>query len=118
MSTLALLPTPIGTNMIEQFKDGQEIIAHAEFQSWRRQNPDGFFLNIRTKTEAMLHRVHCQHPGDTEWECGEDGFHSLTRRTKICSESINELQVWAMKNAIKTIKKCPDCAPYPVSLPS
>jgi hypothetical protein len=98
--------------MTEQFEDSPEQLVHAEFQSWRRANPDGYFLNCKSHLEGMLHRTLCLHPGDTEWQCTDDGFHSLTKKKKVCSVSITELECWAVDHGITHIKRCSDCAPF------
>ena len=97
--------------MIEQFEDSPEHLAHTEFQSWRRTNPDGYFLNCKSSLEGMLHKALCLHPGDTEWQCADDGFHSLTKKKKVCSESIAELEFWAADHNITRLKRCADCVP-------
>ena len=104
--------------MIIYFSDKQNlIIRHAEFQAWRQQNPRAYFLNLKSKYEAMMHTVDCRHLGNTEWMCGEDGSHSLTRKTKVCSSSIAVLNNWAITNDISQ-KKCQDCNPFEQALSS
>jgi hypothetical protein len=99
--------------MSELLIDTPGVVAHASFQVWRREHPAGYFLNLRTKTDAMLHRTICQHVGDTEWQCDEDGFNSLTKRGKVCAKSIAELEDWATNRGYSSLKKCPDCDPFP-----
>lgn len=55
--------------MIETFSDREDGPgAHQAFQGWRETHlADGFFLNLRTSNNAMLHRASCPHLGDTDW---------------------------------------------------
>lgn len=94
------------------FIDKPSGLAHSDFQSWRRANHDGYFLNCKSKSHAMLHGTLCRHHGDTEWQCDEDGSHSLTKSIKVCAPSIVELKHWAQVNGIATLKRCSDCAPF------
>lgn len=99
--------------MIQMFKDTRETSAHAAFQAWRRLHNHGFFLNLKTKTAGQIHRALCRHPGNTTWECNDDGSYSLTKKQKICSDAFDELSSWAASNGLATVKRCPDCNPFP-----
>jgi len=92
------------------FQDKDYGDTHAAFQQWRRHNPEGYFLNLKSSRNAMLHRTLCPHTGDTEWGHGEEGYGSLTRSKKICSENSRELEEWAAKNVAESLKKCRDCS--------
>lgn len=94
------------------FVDKPTELAHSDFQSWRRTNQDGYFLNCKFKSQAMLHASLCVHHGDTEWQCSDDGLFSLTKNIKVCSVSISELEQWAQANGITTLKRCSDCTPF------
>ena len=80
--------------MVEIFKDAEGTLAHGAFQAWRALHPDSFFLNLKTKKKAMLHRVQCQH---LQFE--EDGSHSLTKRQKVCAADISSLSEWANRSS-------------------
>ena len=84
--------------------------AHDRFQQWRRENEDGYFLNIRGMNSVMLHRTHCPHIGGTNWE-KDQGFGSLTKNKKLCSPDKDELVQWANENAHSKLKECSNCAP-------
>lgn len=81
--------------------------SHADFQQWRQDHPDGFFLNCKPG-RWILHRVDCKHPGSPDWPGDDSG--TLTRTRKVCSTQPFELPIWAIKNG-KTIHACKDCAP-------
>ncbi len=57
----------------------------------------------------MLHRVSCSHPGNTEWEAGEWG--SLTRTRKVCSTDRRELAQWVQRQGQRVLSECNDCKP-------
>ena len=95
--------------MIVEFYDKTNGDDHEKFQQWRRENDNGFFINIKSSNNIMLHRVHCPHPGGTEWEKGEWG--SLTKNRKICSTDKNELLNHAKKKYTTDLKVCRDCKP-------
>ena len=74
-------------------------------------NQEGFFINCKSKNDMMLHFVVCQHPGDAEWLCDDDGYHSLTKKMKVCSNNREELEQWARDNSTAKLKSCSDCVP-------
>src|SRR4051794_8222510 len=94
------------------FVDKPNELAHSDFQSWRRANQDGYFLNCKSSSQAMLHGSLCGHHGNTEWQCPDDGSFSLTKNIKLCAASIAELEHWAQANGITVLKRCSDCAPF------
>lgn len=95
--------------MLIEFHDKVDKGAHDKLQEWRRENNYGFFINCKSKNSMMLHGALCPHPGDTEWEEGEWG--SLTRSKKVCSTNREELVSWANKNSVAKLKVCRDCKP-------
>jgi hypothetical protein len=98
-------------NKIVQFKDTQHTFYHEDFQKWRRQNDNGFFVNVKSGTNILLHRTICPHLGDSEWE-RETGWGSLTRSRKICSADLAELQLRiAEEYSTSKLKMCADCKP-------
>lgn len=99
--------------MITEFHDETGKSAHSEFQNWRRGNDRDFFVNVKSKSNLMLHRAACTHPGDTEWERAEnEGWGSLTTNRKVCSNDVQELQDWAKeKYSPAALKVCGTCKP-------
>jgi hypothetical protein len=96
-----------------EFHDQTDIAAHDLFQKWRRENWDnGYFINCKSGSHLILHRVHCQHPGDGEWSSSEAG-HSLTTFKKVCSTNVRELCQWAEKASKANLEFCKDCRPEP-----
>ncbi len=95
--------------MIVEFYDKINGDDHEKFQRWRRENDEGFFINIKSSNNLMLHRVHCLHPGSTDWKKGEWG--SLTKNRKICSTDKKDLSNWAKQNYKASLKVCRDCKP-------
>lgn len=79
---------------------------HAAIQQWRLNNPDGFILNMKSKTKGMLHGVDCDHFGDTSWEASAAG--DLSKNVKYCSTDPDYLQAWAEENGIE-VAYCSDC---------
>ena len=94
--------------IMKSFHDSNGVIEHNEFQKWRRLNPKGIVFNCKTRSEGMFHFADCLHYG--EMESSEDAWGSLTKRRKICSGSIQEVEAWARANAVSTTR-CSDCAP-------
>ena len=91
------------------FHDKSNDNAHIDFQKWRQQHPDGYFLNNKGPSSTLMHRVHCWHlrePGDLDRT--EDSS-SLTRLKKICSTDRDALRQWATKEGIQNVKQCQDC---------
>jgi len=86
-------------------KDGK---AHDDFQTWRRGHRNGYFVNCKSSKLWMLHRVECDHHGDTEFGAAEGGI--LTKRRKLCSEDKAELIERARQENAKLLF-CNDCEP-------
>jgi hypothetical protein len=97
---------------VEFYDSGDERV-HDEFQNWRSRNTRGFFINVKSPTELMLHRSECSHPGDTEWKQSDsDSWGSLTRSRKVCSTDRSALDRWIADNArAATLSKCKTCRP-------
>jgi hypothetical protein len=95
--------------MIEEFHDKINGDDHENFQRWRRTNETGFFINIKSSNDVMLHRVICRHPRSTDWEKGEWG--TLTKNRKVCSTDKNTLLNWVKKYCSASLKLCRDCKP-------
>lgn len=96
-------------NMVVIFHDELDEDAHDLFQTWRRNNEGGFFINCKGKSSWMVHRVTCPHPGDTEW--GRDFGASLTKFKKVCSGDIQELVQWARRAGSVNLTFCSHCSP-------
>lgn len=90
------------------FHDKADAEAHAKFQTFRREHPNAFVLNMRASRTGMFHLCVCDHLGDTEWT-KEDGG-SLTSSEKICSEAKEELVAYAQRHDIGT-HDCQTCKP-------
>ena len=95
---------------IVEFSDAVTANAHNLFQAWRRNNPDGFFLNRQTARKYMLHHVDCSHLGDTTWE-PSDYANSLTQRTKTCCVDYEALERWAAERGASVVD-CHHCIEY------
>ncbi len=92
----------------KSFKDTEHGSAHADFQQWRGLNPNGFFLNLKTTTAAMLHRTGCGHFEDPTRELSVDW--NLTAKEKFCAGTSSDLLRWASKQGVET-SNCKDCKP-------
>lgn len=87
--------------MVDEFLDRPGQIVHDQFQSWRRQNPSGFFLSFKNRSNALLHvNGGCHHPGNADWTFTGTG-RSLTKHRKVCSTHEAELTEWARKSGTK-----------------
>jgi hypothetical protein len=82
--------------------------SHRAFQDWRKANLDGFFLNCRATSSALLHRAGCRHHGDMEWDAAPEG--SLTKHAKICATHADALRQWASDHGF-VLSECSDCQP-------
>ena len=89
------------------FKNRGRTDAHNKFQSWRRENPDGFLLNVEPTKKFKLHHVDCWHLGDNVWEPA-DFDASLTKTPKACSVNRDELLEWAAAQGA-TVSECAHC---------
>ncbi len=93
---------------VESFKDSARGNAHDDFQRWREKNPNGFFLNRKPQSRAMLHRTHCGHVEDPARELSGDW--NLTANEKVCAPTIPTLEEWAEDNYVE-VSVCSDCKP-------
>ena len=85
--------------------DGPE--AQARFQQWQAANPGGYYLNRRSATQAMLHRVGCRHVGGAgEWD---QAAGDVARNAKVCHADAAELARWAAGAGVAVVR-CSDCA--------
>jgi len=91
--------------MITQFSDKEQPDAHGLFQEWRRKNPDGFLLTMKSQKKFFLHRANCDHLDD---DVSESADWSRTKKLKICSSSRFELREWANNNQVN-VTDCSDC---------
>lgn len=86
--------------------DGVE--AQEKFQRWQAENPSGFYINQKSASNGMLHRVGCPHVGDAgDWDAG---FGDVTRRAKVCHGDRAALISWAEEKGVN-ISMCADCRP-------
>lgn len=95
--------------MTQVFEDVPGDIQHQRFQEWRRANSAGYFLNIRSRRDLMLHRATCKHHGDRDWQSDADGSNSLTKKAKACSSSESLLRDWAQQQGLAEPVGCSDC---------
>ena len=93
-----------GRRMITIFHDKDDPEAQAKFERWRQTTSHGYFINYRSRSNLMIHRVGCPH--DTPWH---QKWGSLTRTKKMCSSSEDALAEWARANAHAPLKRCSDC---------
>jgi hypothetical protein len=88
-----------------EFHDVDDGNAHIEFQKWRQQHPDGYFINYRGPSNTIMHRVLCpQHLRDP-WDLSEE-WGNLTRHKKVCSTNRDTLRQWARDKGIKNLRQC------------
>ncbi len=94
--------------MIEELRDRDGTSYHTQFQAWRRNNPEGMFLTVDTRTKANLHGSRCQHLGSTKWLPDEAGRHSLTKKMKVLGGSGGSLNSWAKRHSL-VVHLCKHC---------
>ncbi len=75
-----------------------------EFDEWRKQHKNGFFINDTGRQEFVLHRVGCSHLKFSSPV-------SLTRNPKHCSDDKQKLEAWAKQKRAVPLKHCSDCNP-------
>jgi accessory colonization factor AcfC len=91
--------------MITEFSDKMQADAHSQFQEWRRKNPDGFLLTMKTQKKYVLHRALCDHFDD---DTSDSADWSRTKKPKICSLERAELRAWASQREVD-VQDCNDC---------
>jgi hypothetical protein len=94
--------------MIAEFSDKLQPDAHDKFQEWRRKNPDGFLLAMKTKKKCFLHRAspgECSHLDD---DTSTSADWSRVKKPKICSLDRAELQAWARRHEV-SVEDCSNC---------
>lgn len=94
----------VGKGVLE-FHDAEPGSDHNRFMRWRRQHKDGFYLAIKTKKKANLHRASCFHQGN--YDFGEFAG-SATKDRKLCATTPAPLHEWAREQAV-AIHRCPHC---------
>jgi hypothetical protein len=103
--------------MIEIFH-GDNKAKHDAFQAWRRRHPDGFHM---TEKDGGIFSTHwtqdkrenaygrgCNHQGVSDIPYQYDKASCYTKAKKVCSDSLQELQNWAIEHGV-TVKSCAHC---------
>lgn len=57
---------------IAMFHDAKREDAYEALQRWRRDNPHGLLLNVKSDDTAVPRRTDCKHRGDTYWSNRDD----------------------------------------------
>lgn len=92
----------------EEFSAADGPDAQERFQRWQATNPTGFYLNRRSATRGMLHKVGCVHVGGAgEWDPASG---DVARNAKVCHTDSAELARWAAEEGV-TVTPCSDCRP-------
>jgi len=76
-----------------------------EFDNWLKANPSGFYLNQKSQTYYILHRVNCWHLH------GFEELVDLTNKAKICSTDRKVLEQWISDDKTKNFAYCETCDP-------
>jgi hypothetical protein len=84
---------------MKQFEDKN---SRDEFRQWMKNNPQGFYINMRGRKDPMLHSVGC-------WHLGSGEGMNCTTNPKICSTDKQELINWTRELALE-LDICGDCA--------
>ncbi len=102
------------SDMIVEYQDRKGLVAHKQFQGWRQQHPNGYYLTFSTKAKATLHgATACMHPGNVYWmpqdmKESRGAATSLTKKRKVCAESESELLNFAKERGVE-IARCAHC---------
>jgi hypothetical protein len=82
--------------------------AQDAFQQWQEANRGGFYINLKTKSQGMLHKVGCGHVGQPgDWD---PDFGDVARRAKVCHRDRAALLSWAQREGV-VVNHCADCKP-------
>ncbi|HMS43648.1 MAG TPA: hypothetical protein PKE69_25695 [Pyrinomonadaceae bacterium] len=76
-------------------------LANEQFTAWQNQKPDDFYLNVKGKSEAIIHKADC-------WHLGTDGKLNAAKNLKICSSGFEEIKEYSEQN-YPNYKTCSDC---------
>lgn len=101
-------PESVISGSLQQFQDGLQLDAHSQFQQWRREHPDSYFLTAKTQSSYVLHHVSCRHVGNDTWESADYHGESLTKQLKVCSTDLKRLEEWAIAQGV-AVRSCKDC---------
>jgi hypothetical protein len=89
---------------MDVFWDKQRPRAHDMFTRWQERNPNGYVLNLSSKTRAVLHEVLCPHVA----AFSSNPEASLTARPKVCSTDQAALREWVCKTSLE-FRRCRNC---------
>ena len=96
---------------VEVFHTATDPHASSRLQLWLDANPNGYLLNRKSATSALLHRVGCSHVGSPrDWHDWKPGKADLCKRLKACHGQRGPLLTWAQSEQI-AISYCASCAP-------
>lgn len=89
---------------VETFHGGPGSAAERGFARWRRENPDGFYVNCRSAGDMMLNRQRCS-------GLDFDAAVCLTATKKVCSSDRQALEAWAARHGSRPLRFCKRCSP-------
>lgn len=81
----------------------------AEFRSWVGDHPDGLVINAKSRTQQMMHRVHCDH-----FSFADISKEFSTRTLKVCADGFDassSLQLWNFRTYKIKVLLCETCEP-------
>jgi hypothetical protein len=91
---------------VVEFSSAQGQEAAEQFQKWQSAHPTGFYVNVKSLTRGILHRVDCFHVGGVgEWDPAAG---DVAHRAKLCSDSRESLTRWAAERQLD-LASCSDC---------
>ena len=89
---------------METFHGGPGSAAERGFARWRRENPDGFYVNCKSAGDMMLHKQSCS-------GLDFDGAVRLTATKKVCSSDRQALEAWSARHSTGPLRFCKRCSP-------
>ena len=90
-------------NQIEVFSS-KDKHSSERFAKWLNGNTGAFFINYKSPTDMMIHKVPCGHFIFRE-------VVNLTANEKVCSPKYEKLESWANQHGAKKLKVCSNCKP-------
>jgi hypothetical protein len=97
---MVTMPVPRSADILE-FNSNVAPGDGPRFTQWRRENDDGYYVNIVTAKTGKLHRSGCHHAG---WNDETDA----AAKAKLCSLDRDGLLRWAVENGA-AVSPCATC---------
>jgi hypothetical protein len=84
--------------------DPKDETSSDQFLKWTEEHIGAFFINCKSPSDMMLHKVPCGHFVFKE-------VVNLVANKKACSSSRRKLEIWAEEHGDESLKVCSTCKP-------